>query len=210
MRIHRFAPVLGVLLLVQVFAAGCLTIPTIADRVVELVSTQSVTEGFTADGTNNITVDQRTIDINSEVDIASALDDAGIDASNVTSITVASVAYRVTRGDTNSPARTIDGDVKVACQGNSSVGLIDNFSGAAGAPTGWIYPTLNPAGVAQINALLADLLTQVQGGATANSTLTYTINGVSSPTGVATDFDYELRLTINIVGTIKTKILTGK
>jgi hypothetical protein len=210
MRHLRLATVLGVALLVPMFTSGCLTTPTIADRVVDLVTTQSVTEGFTADGTNNITVDTKTIDINNEINISDALSNAGIDVSDVSSISVSNVAYRITRGDTNAADRTIDGNVQVACQGHASVGLIDHFTGAAGAPTDWTYPVLNSAGVGQINALLADLLTQVKGGATANSTLTYTINGVSSPTSVATDFDYELRLTINIVGKVKTKILTGK
>jgi len=71
--------------------------------------------------------------------------------------------------------------------------------------TGWLTPTLDPAGVAELNGLLADILAELQGGSLANEVIAYHVDGTATPGN--TDFQYQLRLTISIVGTVKVKTL---
>jgi len=86
--------------------------------------------------------------------------------------------------------------------------LITGFSAACDKATGWIKVTPDAAGVTELNHLLRDILTELQGGAVANDTFTYSIvNGVSTPLDTNTDFEYQLRLTISIVGSVKVKTL---
>lgn len=210
MRIYRPIATLALLLGAPFVLSGCLTIPTIADRVVELVTTTSASDTLHAQGsTNFILNDTGTFDVNS-LDIAGILDDAGIDVSDVTGISLAGVSYQVITADADA-ARNINGTVKVACAGGPTVDLVNPFSGNAGAVTGEIPVSLVQAGKDQINGLLASLLTAIKTGpgTVPNGNIAYTINGASTPTSVATDFRYVLKLTLNVQGTVKTKMLTG-
>lgn len=210
MRIHRPILALALLLGAQFVLSGCLTIPTIADRVVELVTTTSVADTLHAVGsTNFILNDTGLFDVNS-LGLAGILNDAGIDVSNVTGISLAGVSYQVITADANA-ARNINGTVKVSCAGGPTVDLVNPFSANAGAVTGEIPVSLSAAGVTQIDALLSQLLTAIKSGpgTVPNGFISYTINGASTPTSVATDFVYVLKLTLNVQGTVKTKMLTG-
>lgn len=204
MRTHRIAfaaaPFLAALF------TGCILIPQIKDRVVDLATSGQAVAGFHATGSTNVYSETETYDLRSEVDIRDLVDKAGIDVSDVKSITLGGVSYRVTVPDANAARKITNGAVTIACQGNPDAAFIDNFTVNAGAATDWMTPTLNSAGVAQVNALLASILTELHGGALANESVKFTVNGTSSPAG-NTDFKYEIRLTLSIVGSIKTKVI---
>ncbi len=209
MRIHRIGLIAALLLATQLLGTGCILIPKIADRVVSLVTGGSIIVPLHAGGTTNLSADAKTINLRDSLDIAAVLKNAGVDADSVTSITVQSVQWRIVTPDPTA-GRTINGTILVGtgAQGASSA-LITNFSGSATAVTGWQTATLNSAGMSQLNLLLAAILTELHGGAMADERISYAESGSSSPTSVNTNFDYEVKLTLSIVGKVKTKVLTG-
>jgi len=202
---------IAALLVVTLVASGssCPTIPTIKDRNVDLVVGQSGTFEFTATGTTNtFTSGDVALDLHNYINIPQVLSDANIDVSEVKSITLAGVAYRVSVADPTAGRTITAGKVQVKVHTNPMVDLISSFTGAADKTTDWITPTLNTAGVDQLNAMLAAMLTELQGGPAAAEDLTYNVSGTSTPTDVNTNFKYQLRLTLSIVGTVKAKVLT--
>ena len=208
MRIRRLVPLFGLLLLAQLAAVSCITMPTIVDRTVELVTTGALTQDFHALGNINTYSDAQTIDLGS-INLPKVIGDAGIDPSDVTAITLSNVAYRVSVADAAS-GRQITGKVQVNRTAQPAADLINPFQSGAGAVTGWKPASLSAAGVTQVNMLLAAMLTQLKGGAITDTHLTYTVSGTSTPLDVNSDFHWQLRLTINVQGKVKTKMLSGK
>jgi hypothetical protein len=209
MRIHRMVTIAAVLLVAQVFGTGCVLVPTIKDRVVELVTGAQTAVPFHAQGSINAYSDSKTINLRDSVDVASVISDAGIDVSDVTSITLSGVAYRITVADPTAGRQITNAQVAVAVGGNSSANLVSSFTAKADAATGWITPALTAGGVTQLNNLLAAILAELKGGAPANEHITYTVTGNSTPSATPTNFQYELRISLSIVGKVKTKVLTG-
>jgi hypothetical protein len=205
MRINRiWLPV--VLLLASQTLGGCVLFPELKDKIVDLVTGTSVKVSFPVNGLIDVYNDSKTIDIRDSVDIGKVINDAGINISDIKSITVSGVAYRITQEDSD-PNRQINGAVQVAASGGPLTNLIDNFNAACGKKTGWNKVTLDPAGVTVLNHLCAAILAELQGGAAADEHITYSVAGTSTPIGVNSDFAYEIRLTINIVGKVKVKTL---
>ncbi|HVP14116.1 MAG TPA: hypothetical protein VMS88_01155 [Terriglobales bacterium] len=205
MRTNRFwIPAASALL--AVVASGCLVVPQIKDKVIDLVTGSEVIAPFTTFGSTDIFTQTATVDLRDFLDIAGILDNAGIDVSDVKSITVSGVSYRIIRAEAG---RTItSGDVLVGVSGAAPTDtLIADFSGSAAAVTDWIYPRLGVAGVTQLNDLLAGIVHELKTGTPVDQRVSYTVHGVSTPVGVDTNFDYEIRLTVSIVGTVKTKWL---
>jgi len=198
---------------------GCILIPKIEDRVVELAVGHSVVIPFQARGTINFEDDAKVVDLDSDFDLKSVLDDAGIDASDVKDVKLASVAYRVTKPQSG---RTITGG-QVEFQTSSSAPgslptgapptagftpLVTSFSADAGSATDYVAVPLAPAGVTALNTMLGQFLSDVKnGGSTHPRYLTYHVYGASNPSGSNTDFDWEFRLELSIVGTFKTKVV---
>ncbi len=202
--------VLALLAAAPLALSGCITIPTVADRVVELVTTEAVSDTVHAYGNTNTIVNTGGLDVNS-IDVVPILADAGIDASELSSITVANLAYRVVTPDTVA-SRHLSGTITVSAGGGPSTDLVNPFEVDAGAVTGWITVPMQHAGITQMNHLLAELLAVVKagGGTVPNGILLYSVSGTSSPASTTTDFRYELRLTVNISGNVRTKVLTGR
>jgi hypothetical protein len=190
--------------------SGCITTPEIADRIVELVTTTSVSDTLHASGSTNSIIDSGGVDVN-DIDVPSILSNAGIDVSNVTGISLASIEYAVIQADPTA-GRHLDGSIQVAVAGGAATDLVNPFGAAADAVTGFHAVSLHAGAVAQINNLLAQLLANVKNnaGPVANGHIDYTVSGTSTPTNTNTDFVYVLRLTLNVQGTVKTKVLTGK
>jgi hypothetical protein len=204
MRVNRIWIPAALVLLALTSGTGCLLFPQLKDKVVDLVTGGSVAADFQARGSTNVYSETKIIDIRDSIDIRKVLDDAGIDVEAVKSITLGGVSYRITKAQ---PTRQItNGTVMVQRSTGPMDTLVVNFIGDAGSVTGWITPTLHAAGVAQLNDLMADILTELQGGALADEVITYHVSGTSEPAG-DTDFDYQLRITISIVGEVKTKWL---
>ncbi len=206
MRIRRVLVLAAIGLVAQLLASGCLLFPELKDKVVELATSGSVITDFHAEGSNPSFTQDTTIDIHDSIDIAKVLSDAGIDASNVKSMTLGGVAYRVTVADPDPSKQITNGNVTVTRAGGVAANLITGFNAHVGAVTGWQTPTLDPAGVTQLNNLLADILGELQGGSAANEQITYHVDGGISP-AANTSFQYQLRLTLSIVGTVKVKTL---
>jgi hypothetical protein len=207
MRARKVLSLAAFALTAQVMASGCLLFPELKDKIVELATSGTVTADFHAQGIINTYTEIKTIDIRDSVDIAQVLTDAGIDVADVKKITVGGVAYRITAADPTTGRQIQNGSITVQRQGGLAADLVTNFTANADATTGWITPTLDPAGVTELNNLLADILTELQGGAAANEVITYTVSGNSVPADVSSDFRYQLRLTISVVGTVKVKTL---
>jgi len=207
MRARKVLSLAALALTAQVMASGCLLFPELKDKIVELATSGAVTADFHAQGVINTYTEIKTIDIRDSVDIAQVLNNAGVDVADVTKITVGGVAYRVTVADPTAGRQIQNGSITVQRQGGLAADLVTNFTANADAVTGWITPTLDPAGVTELNNLLADILTELKGGAAANEVITYTVSGNSVPADVSSDFQYQLRLTISVVGTVKVKTL---
>lgn len=202
---------LALALPLAVVANGCILIPEIEERIVELAVGHSIVVPFTSFGETNTHDEINTINVALDVSLDQILDDNGIDASDVKDVKIAGVAYRVTQGEAG---RTITGGTvefrrhPTAVPAGTFLPLVTSFSADAGAPTGWITVPLDATGVADLNVLLADLLDEAKGnGAAADTWITYHVNGVSNPTDDETDFKWEFRVNLTIVGTIKADIV---
>lgn len=189
--------------------ANCPSIPEIKERLVELAISGSTTFEFEARGITNILDDCDQVDFDQDFDVRQLIEDAGIDASAVTDIALAGVAYRVTRPDPNPQRGISSGQITVEYQGTTE-SLVDNFAEpVVNDVTAFKTATLNPAGVALINQILDDLLNDINGGKRGGGRIVEgcLIDGVSSPTGDDTNFDWELRLTLSIVGEIQVDVI---
>ena len=198
---------------------GCILIPQIEDRVVELAVGHSVVIPFQARGINNFEDDAKVVDLDSDFDLATVLDDAGIDASDVKDVKLATVAYRVTRPQagrtiTNGQVEfqlsaTAPGSLPTGAPPNAGfTQLVTSFTGDASTTTGWVAVPLAPAGVTALNTLLGQFLADVKNGTSTHSRfLTYHVYGASNPSGSNTDFDWEFKLELSIVGTFKTRVV---
>jgi hypothetical protein len=221
MRIQTSLKTLALALPLAFALNGCLLIPQIEDRVVELAVGHAILIPFNANGSTNFENDANTVDMDGGFDLASVLDDAGLDASDVKDVKVASVSYRITRAEAG---RSIDngqvefktfttdpGDVSGTLGAPPTAGytqLVTNFSGSAASTTGWIAVPLASGGVAALNTLLGQFLNDVKTGQSTHPRyLVYHVYGTSNPGGTPTDFDWEFRLQLSIVGTFKTKVV---
>jgi hypothetical protein len=205
------------LALVAVLGAKCPSIPSIQDRAVELVVTGSSVVGpFEARG--NDVADDGQVDLVTEYDIAGTLDDAGIDLSDVEEITVRQVEVRVSKPDPNDERQIVGGTVMVSrvaggagtnCPTGISATVVSNWTGVVNA-----YQNFSPEnvevsedGIGFLNCLLAEYLEALQNGTNpTNMVVSYEVDGTTTPAGDA-DFDWEVRIWINIVGTIRTDVL---
>lgn len=206
MRRFRFWPQMALVVALAVMNGGCLLIPQLKERTVELAVTGSTIVEFHATGLINGFNDTRTIDLRDSVDLAGILDDAGVDVARVKTITLSGVAYRISVADPE-PTRMIDGGtVKITRGGGTEQSLVTAFTAAAGAVTGFTTATLDPAGVTQLNNLLTEWLAELQGGAIANTVFSYHVVGGSSPSTVNTEFYWQVKITISITGTVDVSV----
>jgi hypothetical protein len=209
-RIHRIGLVTALLLATQLVGSGCILIPKPEDRVVSLVTGGSLIVPLHASGQQNLSADSKTINLRDSLDLKSVLANAGIDADSVKSITIQSVQWRILTPDPTA-SRTIYGSILVGTGASAaSTPLISNFSGNAGAVTDWQTATLNSNGMALLDTWLAAILADLKGGPQADERISYAETGTSAPTAVNTNFDYEVKLTLSMVGNVKTTVLTGK
>jgi hypothetical protein len=203
--IKRLLPIAAVLAL-SAAMNGCILIPEIKEKVVELALSHKVAVTLTAIGDLNTHDDTKTVNIRDSVDVAQVLADAGIDVADVKSIKLSGVEYRISKEDPDATREIVNGTVTVQRFGGTEQNLITGFNAAAGAKTGFITVIPQAAGVTELNNLLADILTELQGGAAANEIITVHVTGQSTPQNVATNFEYQIQVTISIVGDIHVKV----
>lgn len=197
---------LAALILTMLFGQGCLLIPEIEKRVVELAVGGSTTQEFVASGELNVHDKRDTVDVRTAIDLPSLLDNAGIDLSDVETIAFSGAAYRVTQQDPTANRAIQNGTVTIQRGlAGAETPLVDNFNVLVNDPANLSFQntTLNSAGVALINQLLNDVLAELKGGPPATNTIVIThVHGDSSPGQIATDFKYEIRFDVSIVGTV--------
>lgn len=199
---------LGLIAVSGMGASGCPLIPEVHQKAVELAVGGSTAADFAAEGEINFHNDVEVVDLAAGLDLASVIDDAGIDVSKVKDIKVSGVSYRTTRPDPTPNRRIVDGSVTIARGAGAPVSLVDSFQADVNAATSFQTAPLNPAGVALLNDLVADLLNELKTGTPAgNTTVTIHVTGASSPTNVPTDFEYQLKLDVSIVGTVDVDVV---
>ena len=208
MRLHRLLPLALIAVAGLTLGSGCPTVPKIEDRVVEMALGATTTLSIPAVGILNSYNQTGVEDLVADIDIHKVLSDAGINAADLKNIKLAGISYRVTVPDPHA-GRTINNATVAAHRGAAGdTPLITNFNQNVDAASSWTTAPLDPAGVTIINGLLTDIVTVAKnGGSVANPVITYHVVGVSNPQGLTTNFTWELRLDLTIVGTIKVKVL---
>ncbi len=211
MKLHRVLPFGVIALAALSMGAGCPTVPKLEDRVVQLAIGGSTTLPEATTGITNNAVNQTGfVDLGSQIDVSSLIDKSGVDLQNVDDIKLSGVWYRVTVPDPVE-SRTITGTVAAgrgAAPTIPNTPLITSFNQNAGATTDWLQAPLDPAGVTMINGLLTDILTAAKtSGSVPNPLITFTYSGTSSPTGADTQFTWQLRLNLTIIGKVKVKVI---
>ena len=206
--------------LVAILGAKCPSIPEIREAVVQLVKTESTVVGpFLARG--NDVADDGSLDLVAEYDIAGKLDEANIGVQDVETITVRKVEVRVSKPDPE-PTRTITGGtVRARLAAGSSA---DDLVCPAGGPfqpvvTGWSGVVNNfqtfaesnvmieSSGIDLLNCILNVYLTALRNGENPDPLVVeWEVDGVTDPPADA-DFDWEVRVTIDIVGEITTDVI---
>ncbi len=96
----------------------------------------------------------------------------------------------------------VNSDVSIAFGDDGPEPLVEGFSGPAGAVRDFETVALNSAGVGLINAKLAELLASVQNNTNTSIEGCATWSGQSTPLDEDTNFDWEIRLDLTVVGTI--------
>jgi hypothetical protein len=211
MRMHNISRSLALSLPLILGVSGCILVPQLENRIVELAVGASTTYQSHATGsinTGTFSDASSPIDLKGDVDLPGILDDNGVDVGDVKSVKVAGLSYRIV---TPQAGRSISGTNVTLKRGNASpVTIVSNFSASAGSATGWIDVTnkLTPGGVTLVNQILADLLTDAKGQTPLNPSFTvvYSVTGSSTPTNQATDFTWEIKLDLSIVGTVHVKV----
>jgi hypothetical protein len=169
------------------------------DRYVEVVISVDMVAEFHAQGTDNTYSGSYTLDIGDEIDVEQIIEDNGLES--IDSLTVQSAFVRTTQKD---PAadRTVSGSVDIR-QGSGPDSPVITYSSAAvnsAEYEDWVAVPLQAAGVGVINEALEDLL------AGSGAVVTFTTSGTSTPVDTPTDFIWEVKLHINVVGTKKITI----
>jgi hypothetical protein len=198
-------PQLAAVVALGVLNGGCILIPEIKDRIVELALTGDTVVEFHATGSSGVIDELKTINLRDSVDLVKILDDAGVDVNDVTNIALSGVAYRVSVADANPSKQIAGGSVTIARGGGSAQPLVTSFTAGAGAVSNFTTAPLDAAGVTIINALLTDWLTEVQGGAPAVTTITYHATGTTTP-APSTDFYWQLKITLAVTGKVKVSV----
>lgn len=211
MRRLRSWPHMALVLALAAMNGGCVLIPEIKDRIVELAVGGSTVVEFVSNGTVNTYNETSTVNVLSGFDLAQILADNGIDVSNVTNIALSGVEYRVTVPDPQAGRQIVNGNVTIQRDGSGELPLITGFTTNADAVTDWQVMPLDPGGaaVASINAMLNDIRTELPLSPPPNvTTITYHVTGQSVPLVVPTDFTWEMKVKITITGTVTVSVPT--
>lgn len=210
--IRNWAPC-ALILTVATMNGGCILVPEIKDRIVELAVGGSTTVPFVSAGSGGtLNETYPPVNILDGFNLAQILDDAGIDVPSVTNIKLSGVDYQITVEDREPTREITNGAITISRNGSGALPLVSNFSIAAGAKSDWQPAPLDPSGaaVSDINAMLQAILDALKLGTSPPSnltTITYHVTGNSSPPN-GYNFGWELKLKITITGTVKVSVPT--
>jgi hypothetical protein len=169
------------------------------DRTVEVVIAADLIADFHAQGSDNTYSGETTIDVSDQIDIQEIMDDNGLE--EITEISVQSVFLKTTVKD-GAPNRTVSGTVDVRRGGGADAALVAYSSAEVNSVEyeDWVAIPLETPGVTILNDAFADII----GGAPVS--LTFTASGTSTPIDTATDFWWQAKLRVNVVGTKKVTV----
>jgi hypothetical protein len=211
MRRFRSWPRMALVVALGVMNGGCVLIPELEDRIVELAVGGTTVVEFTSSGTLNTYDETNTVNVLDGFDLGQILADAGIDPSELVDIALSGVDYRVTVPDPEAGRQIVNGNVTIARDGGAPLTLISGFNAAAGAVTDWLPVPLDPGGaaVADINGMLNEIQTALPNNPPANrTTITYHLSGDSVPGNVGTNFTWEMKIKITIIGRVQVTVPT--
>lgn len=181
------------------------------DRDIEVTVGAEITARYEARGVINNFDGYYTVNIVSDADIAQILEDNGFEDDVIAYIEGAMV--RVVQRDNGAPGRTVQGTVTVqlGAGGGPESNLILSQSAAINDPAlaSWVPVPLEPAGLNLINQALTSYLLQVAAGNPnpVEPVLTFHSSGTSNPQGVSSDFDWEVKVIMTLVGTKKVTVI---
>lgn len=189
-----------------VSGSSCPLVPDVDDKVVELALGGSTILTWEARGEVNDKGEEECFDLSDELDLNQILEDAGVDVEDVEDIALAGVSYRVIKADPV-PGRAItNSNVSVKRDAGAYAQMITNFSAPADVTYDWVTATLDPAGVAVVNDMLDDLLAAIHSGGSIPVSGCALWEGESTPVSVDTNFDWQMKIDISIVGKIEVEI----
>jgi hypothetical protein len=200
----------------KLLALSVATIPLMGesctkDKVVELVIGFPSTVHLIAEGTINdkdgVFTDD-VVQLKDELDVAGALEDAGIDVATLDAdaIKLVQVFYRIIQPDAvaNRAIESSTLHVQRVSGTGTPIGspdvLVADFSAPAGSgnvadPEAWIDVTslIGASGLALLNEYLSDCIRFLQGVPFPNPGVRFQWQGISTPTDQATLFEYEVK-----------------
>jgi hypothetical protein len=199
---------------------GCVIIPEVNTKIVELVASGTACDTLTSLGTINNHDETDVIDLKNGIDIQQALEDAGIDVSEVTEIAVWGVTYKTTQPDPTAGRQIVNGNVTVERgsyipisqtfmpDGGGAVDLITNFNIDVNSVTTDQTAPIAAAGITLLNQILNDCLEEAKGnGPASNTAIRYHVTGQSLPMNVATDFKWRICVKLNMKGKVEVDVV---
>ena len=211
MRRFRSWPRMALILALGGMNGGCILIPELKDRIVELAVGGTTVVGFVTNTATSSIDETNTVNILEGFNLGQILADAGIDPTDLIDIALSGVDYRITVPDPEAGRRIVNGNVTIARDLSLPLTLISGFGAAADAVTDWQPLPLDPGGaaVADINGMLNEIQTALPGDPPANrTTITYHLTGDSAPGNVATSFTWEMKIKITITGRVPVTVPT--
>lgn len=175
------------------------------DRDIEVTVGAEIMARYEARGIINTFDGTHTVNVVSDADLARILEDNGFEDQVVAYIEGAMV--RVVQRDNGAPGRTVEGTVTVqlGAGGGPESNLIVQQTATINDPAlaNWVPVPLEPAGLNLINQALTSYLVQVANGNPnpVEPVLTFHSYGNSSPQGVSSSFDWEVKVIMTLVGT---------
>lgn len=209
MRRNALLSLLALVLTALTVQGGCVIIPEVKSKLVELVASGTVCDTLDAIGIINNHDDEDFVDFG-DLDIQGLLEDAGIDVNDVDSVAVYGITYKTTQPDPNDAREIVDGQVTVQRGSGTGAGfapttgevvVITNFDQVVNAATTDQTAPVSAAGIALLNDLLQDLLDEAKGlGVVTDRVIRYHVTGISNPQGVETNFRWRICVKVNIKG----------
>jgi hypothetical protein len=217
MRKNWLLSLLALVLVALTVQGGCVIIPEVKSKIVELVASGTACDTLTAVGIVNDHDDFDVIDLKAGLDIRQTLEDAGIDVSDVDSIAVFGVTYKTTQPDPNGAREIVNGQV-TATRGTlvgstfsptgPEVLVITSFNQIVNAATTDQTAPLSAAGITMLNQLLQACLAEAKGGPpVTDSAIQYHVTGQSLPMNVATNFKWRICVKVNMKGTVEVDVI---
>ena len=201
---------LALVLIAAVIGNGCLLIPEVQKKTIELAAGGSTTIAFPVSGTIQSGTLDETVDF-TDLDLATVLSDAGIEVSNVKDIKLAGVEYRVSVADPVPDRQIQINDITIQVGAGAAKQLVaTSFTDGVNSVYDFKLAPINvasSAAVLEINGLLDNVLENLKGGAPLNTVLSCTMSGASIPANASMNFTLELRLKVSVVGTMEVTVV---